>query len=668
MSSSSLMENNQFKSKNNKVNINIIYMNRPNFNSNDKNGFIMNSHLRKIYRKEKLLNDWSPLISREIYPFKTSENSEKKKELELNYLLFNKFMAIRKYDYSTLNNESSFNPNKSRSYYYHSFRTNRTSNNLQKKMKKIRASKLKKLLRKKNEIFDKNLKHGKPSENNIKLKEGRDKAKNHLIFEKLYNNESNIETISKMSKMFLNKSKIKNIEKIYKTNTSRQKSPLKNAKNPVAFHHNKKKDPSELKTIRKTLPKKKNNLNGLKTNQGCSINSSYKNYNFKYVIQEKVIGRKSYKNSNNNLKDKIKQLNNQDLFKRNNKKNIKLIDNYNNKRMTTCSNNNKIFKTEENNQKNKKNKTKIKKIPKNENNKNNKEKKDSFMDKIELNSKIFMEKDDDKETDINYIKINEFNVKKPKEMNLKYTILKNGIQTEKSMEEISESKIIIGNIEGYKDIIESDKLNNNLIQKDKFINQKDFFNSDYNNINKGINKNSTLSLNLNDKKIEKNKMSNNIDILEIYNDNNNGFILNDSEIKSFLNYDKDGNDKAEPSITFRKLKEKYNNDNEILPLNAKKLSIEKKYGDITKNFQIKEKINCYSKKPNKLLSIDQMGNDNKKNYFDLEKKQSNNSKRENDIKYVSKFERNFDNQPDKNIIQNICNIHIEGNGNKCLIF
>ena len=98
------------------------------------------------------------------------------------------------------------------------------------------------------------------------------------------------------------------------------------------------------------------------------------------------------------------------------------------------------------------------------------------MDKIELNSKIFMEKDDDKETDINYIKINEFNVKKPKEMNLKYTILKNGIQTEKSMEEISESKIIIGNIEGYKDIIESDKLNNNLIQKDKFFNQKDFFN------------------------------------------------------------------------------------------------------------------------------------------------------------------------------------------------
>ena len=668
MSSSSLMENNRFKSKNNKVNINIIYMNRPNFNSNDKNGFIMNSHLRKIYRKEKLLNDWSPLRSREIYPFKTSENSEKKKELELNYLLFNKFMAIRKYDYSTLNNESSFNPNKSRSYYYHSFRTNRTSNNLQKKMKKIRASKLKKLLRKKNEIFDKNLKHGKPSENNIKLKEGRDKAKNHLIFEKLYNNESNIETISKMSNMFLNKSKIKNIEKIYKTNTSRQKSPLKNAKNQVTFNHNKKKDPSELKTIRKTLPKKKNNLNCLKTNQGCSINSSYKNYNFKYVIQEKVMGRKSYKNSNNNLKDKIKQLNNQDLFKRNNKKNIKLIDNYNNKRMTTCSNNNKIFKTEENNQKNKKNKTKIKKIPKNENNKNNKEKKDSFMDKIELNSKIFMEKDDDKETDINYIKINEFNVKKPKEMNLKYTILKNGIQTEKSMEEISESKIIIGNIEGYKDIIESDKLNNNLIQKDKFINQKDFFNSDYNNINKGTNKNSTLSLNLNDKKIEKNKMSNNIDILEIYNDNNNGFILNDSEIKSFLNYDKDGNDKAEPSITFRKLKEKYNNDNEILPLNAKKLSIEKKYGDITKNFQIKEKINCYSKKPNKLLSIDQMGNDNKKNYFDLEKKQSNNSKRENDIKYVSKFERNFDNQPDKNIIQNICNIHIEGNGNKCLIF
>ena len=59
---------------------------------------------------------------------------------------------------------------------------------------------------------------------------------------------------------------------------------------------------------------------------------------------------------------------------------------------------------------------------------------------------------------INSIKINEFNVNKPNDENLKYTLFKN--ESEKSS--TRPSKIVIGNIEAYKDIIESDKLNNKI--------------------------------------------------------------------------------------------------------------------------------------------------------------------------------------------------------------
>ena len=59
---------------------------------------------------------------------------------------------------------------------------------------------------------------------------------------------------------------------------------------------------------------------------------------------------------------------------------------------------------------------------------------------------------------INTIKINEFKVEKPNEESLRFTLLKNEYSEESS--EIKTSKIMIGQIEGYKDIIEDNKLNN----------------------------------------------------------------------------------------------------------------------------------------------------------------------------------------------------------------
>ena len=80
---------------------------------------------------------------------------------------------------------------------------------------------------------------------------------------------------------------------------------------------------------------------------------------------------------------------------------------------------------------------------------------------------IFLDKkllDESKNELINNIKINNFNIKKPKEENMKYTVIKNETDNfDDNNSTINKSKIdkiVIGDIEGYKDIIESDQKNN----------------------------------------------------------------------------------------------------------------------------------------------------------------------------------------------------------------
>ena len=66
---------------------------------------------------------------------------------------------------------------------------------------------------------------------------------------------------------------------------------------------------------------------------------------------------------------------------------------------------------------------------------------------------------------INEIKINKFDINKPSEQNMKYTNVKEYIEEEK--EESHLSKIIIGEIDGYNDIIEKDRINNLLNKNQK---------------------------------------------------------------------------------------------------------------------------------------------------------------------------------------------------------
>ena len=124
---------------------------------------------------------------------------------------------------------------------------------------------------------------------------------------------------------------------------------------------------------------------------------------------------------------------------------------------------------------------------------------------------------------INGVRTNNFDVKKPKEDNLKFSFMKEDIDSDIS---ISASKIIIGNIDGYKDIIEIDKKNNQ--NKDKIFNGTLF--------NKKLNKNNNLNLlnKFNENSINNvNKKINNLSILLKKESDN--FTFNDDNFSNIIN-------------------------------------------------------------------------------------------------------------------------------------
>ena len=181
--------------------------------------------------------------------------------------------------------------------------------------------------------------------------------------------------------------------------------------------------------------------------------------------------------------------NNKKIFVRNHKDNISNFykdKNYTNKyKVASAFNSKKEIKIIPNNlEKSKKNiiskKNSLKIVKENENERNKKVKQINKK-KFENNINIMSEKKnkhinnmiDDEELDnilniesehkstINLIKINNFDVNKPRESNMKYTLLKEN-EDEEENKNINNSKIeniIIGKIEGYKDIMDSDELN-----------------------------------------------------------------------------------------------------------------------------------------------------------------------------------------------------------------
>ena len=200
---------------------------------------------------------------------------------------------------------------------------------------------------------------------------------------------------------------------------------------------------------------------------------------------------------------------------------------------------------------------------------------------------------------INEIKINNFDVNKPKDQNMKYTLYKefkeeNENENESSKPESHVSKIIIGEIESYKDIIEKDR-----------INCKNEFNIDKN-------KSELITVPVNDS-IESEKYIINMINLD---DNENNSSLFSNEFKNTISNEKAikynlKNTSFYPNIQYIKKTSKNNLNNkkgkkikiEKNNENKSKDHLQKRYPKIIKKLNKKTKINdgnILSKSNNKI--------------------------------------------------------------------
>jgi len=470
------------------------------------------------------------------------------------------------------------------------------------------------------------------------------------------------------NKEVYHKKKVENSFKFIDTNKSKQKPRNKNSGNYLSNHNYLVNLILENKKVETN--KKYNLYSMIKENK--RFNSLNKKFDSKLLIDKN-------ENINNLLKRELSKKY-ESKYDKSNESNVKKI-------VINKKNNNKIlrkFKSVEqiklidkdkkskinNNNRNKKNN--IKTINNNEVKNNNSiinlGKKDSFLDMLETNLKYNKEKNE-RETKINNIKINEFNVKKPKEENMKFTLLKNRYDEESNNEEINKSEIIIGTIEGYKDIIENDKLNNNFFRQDNSINVFESNTLDNNSFSKKINKKILQNFIVDEKDYnEKNKKNNDIDGLEIFSSNTNGFILNDSEINSILNYVEDDNNIGDLSTTILKINKKYKN-NCLYPYHVNIIYFVKKYDNETRKYIIQESINNDNilLVDNNKLSLKKNIDNNEKDNYNKKVKSVREYKKDDIIKFMSKFKLNSKNKKN-NIVQKSCNLFIEGNNKKCIIF
>ena len=622
-------------------------------NNSDNNGNIKSNSNKNIKRNKNSIIVLNKISGENNKSLKTFRQPIKKLfEEKLNRKgIKEKYNNIKK----NLSNNETKKYNKSGIKFINTL-TNKSSNNLNKKG--ISRNSNEKL-----QMFSiKNI-NSKCTSNSMKTNKSKDHIKNNTILN--YNtNKTNYTTKiscsnslnnNKKNKTVYYKKKMKGSFKATDDDNQKQKQNNKNTKKYLSNHHY---------LVNIILENKKN-----ETNKKYSLHpmtkESKKIYSFTKKYDSKL------------LKDNSENLNN--IFSRDQMaKNVSKLDKIDKTNVTKIvinkKNNNKILRKIKSveyiqlidkiknkkskkkiNSKNKKNKIKI--INTNNVKSNNSiinlGKKDSFLDMIEIHSKFNKDKNE-KEAIINNIKINEFHVK-TKEENMKFTLLKNKYGEESKDEEINKSGIIIGTIEGYKDIIESDKLNNNFSPHDNSINVFESNTLDNNSFNKKINK--KILLNFND-----------FDGLEIYSNNTNGFILNESEINSLLNYVDDENDIGDLSTTVLKINRRYKNSS-LYPYHVNIINFVKKYDNETRRYFLNENMNVDSillVDNNKLSTLKNQENNGKTNY-NKKVKSAREYKRDYIIKYMSKLKLNSQNK-NNNVVEKSCNLFIEGNNKKCIIF
>ena len=177
---------------------------------------------------------------------------------------------------------------------------------------------------------------------------------------------------------------------------------------------------------------------------------------------------------------------------------------------------------------------------------------------------------------INGVRINNFDVNKPNEVNLKYTFAK---EEKEDLSVSRASKVIIGKIDGYKDIIETDKKNNhfkyNTNLYNKTLNKLNLVNTFKNKnieINKKIIKKEIDSITFNEDEFSLNfNLSNNLDGLSSTNTNN---IKNNFTGKN---------------------NHEYNNDSNYLKINKKIVNRKKNISNISFSINSEKSITDFSK-------------------------------------------------------------------------
>ena len=343
---------------------------------------------------------------------------------------------------------------------------------------------------------------------NINNNQNRQKSKNSQ------NSTINCKTSYNFKKICKEKiSEINKVSKYYSSNTTKNKKTIKNISKGEcssilkffnANKDNKLKLKSEPKKITINQTKKCTKIINFK-DLIKSKQNKYKNMTFKTIKYYNLNIDKSYLNINKNKypqkinSDNIKQdvkikskTKNNSLEKNNIKNNVKSCDL---SHIKLKKNNKKIFKMLPlNNIKRDleikyhsvdgKNNCKKILLGESKEKKNNvtKSKKDKILNDINIHNFTKDESscndiiESDTETNkkiINEIKTNNFEVNKQKEYNMKYTIFNELIDEKESNNQESHiSKIIIGQIDGYEDIIESDKINN-LLNQNQNINEID---------------------------------------------------------------------------------------------------------------------------------------------------------------------------------------------------
>ena len=402
----------------------------------------------EIYKKKDNINNKNQIIF-----FKNSLDEERK---DINNLNIRSNVKSDIYKYNTIDNIST-NYKKQLNITDNKYISSTKRKNNIIKLHKLRISE-NKILKKNNEISELNLdekylksltKKNTFIENNNYLKS------NNIIYDKTINEEEQEKKESKSKSKSKNKKKDKKkYHPFFLESYNREKAKYIKNKKKILIRNDKKTNYSNL-------------CIGKKFSDNNIIPETQKAKKGKNILDNMINNKNKMEELKNNSKSNSKGIYKSRILT--GKTAISSISTINKKQIAKKESDTNINNGYLNIKKGKIKKIKIKQINKIENNK--KESNNSIYEIKNKNCKVINSSEDlnfvlnesEYKIPVNSIKINNFGVNKPKENNLKYTLLKESEEDEenKNLNKSKIENIVIGKIESYKDILETDEINKN---------------------------------------------------------------------------------------------------------------------------------------------------------------------------------------------------------------